>query len=138
MRQPTPDAVIYAYWRRATGQVVTDPAELRHLAQRHDEDPEAGFYRVRLRKGAPWAPVRIWMDQPVDPETGELDGPETMHCEMDGRRLFAFDRWWLSFHAITETAYAALLAERDRPDAVGDMMRATAAPVDLSKEFVTP
>lgn len=35
------------------------------------EMPEAGCYRVRLRSGAPWSVVRIWLGAPVNPETGE-------------------------------------------------------------------
>lgn len=33
--------------------------------------PETGCYRIRLRRGAPWSAVRIWLGRPVDPATGE-------------------------------------------------------------------
>jgi hypothetical protein len=33
--------------------------------------PTPGCFRIRLRSGAPWSAVRIWLGQPVDPETGE-------------------------------------------------------------------
>jgi hypothetical protein len=33
--------------------------------------PVPGCFRIRLRRGAPWSAVRIWLGLPVDPLTGE-------------------------------------------------------------------
>ena len=35
------------------------------------EQPVAGCYRIRLRKGGPFAALRIWLGPTLDPETGE-------------------------------------------------------------------
>ena len=137
MRRPTPEAVDLAYWLQATGQPVTDPEALAYLAQRHDEDPESGFYRTRLRVGAPWVPARIWRVAETD-EAGDLTEPETLHMEIDGRPVRALDRWWLRLHAITEAQWIELEAERARPDAVGDVFRASLAKVNLSQNWITP
>ena len=137
MRRPTPDSVSLAYWRHATGQPVTDAEALAHLAQRHDEDPEAGFYRTRLRVGAPWVPARIWRTAETD-EAGDLTEPETLHLEIEGSPIMAIDRWWLRLQAITEAQWIELAAERARLDAVGDAYRASLAPVDLTRTWITP
>lgn len=33
--------------------------------------PTAGFYRVKLARGAVWSPVKFWFGPPADPVTGE-------------------------------------------------------------------
>lgn len=33
--------------------------------------PVTGCYRIRLRRGAPYSAVRIWLGPPIDPDTGE-------------------------------------------------------------------
>lgn len=41
-------------------------------AAREVDSPRAGYFRLRLRKGAPYVPARIWIGPPRDPLTGEL------------------------------------------------------------------
>lgn len=137
LRRPTPEVVSLAYWRRACGLPVTDREALAHLAQRHDEDPEEGLYRVRLRSGAPWVPARIRRVAEVD-EAGDLTGPESLVLEIEGKPVRALDRWWLRLDPITEDQWTDLHAARQRPDAVGDAWRASLAPIDLSRTWITP
>lgn len=141
IRRPTPMLVLHAFWMRQIGKPVTHPAALAHLAQRHDEDPECGFYRLRLVKGGPFVPARIWMDQPVD-EHGALWADETLRAEIDGRPASAatLERRWLWMRACTADDYATLMQRRARPDAVGAAMRATSAPFSttMAEEFITP
>jgi hypothetical protein len=140
IRQPTPEAVLYAFHTRAMGGAVTDPAALRHLAQRHDEDVEPGWYRTVLRKGGPTVPVLIWMRQQTDPETGELTEPEALCAEIGGApaSLSRIERIWLWMQPITEAAWIVMTADRARNDRMGDALRATHARIDLSEEFITP
>lgn len=141
IRRPTPRLVLYAYWMKATGQPVRLPAALAHLAQRHDEDPEPGWYRLRMVRGGPFVPARVWMDQPTD-EHGELCADETLRAEIDGRAVSAatLHRRWLWMRACSRDDFEAMIARRARPDAVGAAMRGTAAPVSatLSERFITP
>ncbi len=75
MRRPTPSHELYAWYEKALrGEVVP----------MHEMEPHPGFYRRRLVKGGPWVPASIWMDQPTDPETGELTGPEELRAEVNG------------------------------------------------------
>lgn len=139
MRRPTPEHVALAHWRRSVGEPVVEPDALAHLAERHDEDPEPGFYRMRMRPGAPWAPARLWLRQDLD-EHGDLAADEIVLGEIDGRRAPArlIARRWSFMRPISRSAFLALSAERERADRIGDVFRATHARVDLSKEFITP
>jgi hypothetical protein len=56
----------------------------------YDPDvPAPGFYRVRLRSGAPWSVVRIWLGHGIDEATGEeaTDRPFHWQCSLNGQRV---------------------------------------------------
>ena len=101
MRQPTPHVDLYGWWMVALGG--GDP-ETTH-------EPQCGWFKRRLVKGGPWVPARIWMDQPIDPDTGELCGDETLQCEVAGRWADPEDAWtWLCANPITEQEFRYLTA----------------------------
>lgn len=56
-------------------------------------EPQPGFYQRRLVKGGPFVPCHIWMEQPTDPETGELCGDVKVCCSVNGREADADDHW---------------------------------------------
>lgn len=108
IRRPTPENDRYGWHRQA----LADAALHLELSISGDE-PQCGWYKTRLAKGGPWVPARIWMYQPTDAETGELDGDETLQCEIDGRWADAGDKWiWLCQHPITEAEFNYLTAAR--------------------------
>ena len=84
MRSPTPLHEQMAWWRSALAG---------EKPPMHDSDPKPGFYQRRLVKGGPMVPVRIWLDQAIDDETGELIGDETLRCEVNGRPADPEDVW---------------------------------------------
>jgi hypothetical protein len=52
------------------------------------EYPECGFFKLREKAWSPiWIPARIWLDQPMDWQTGELSNPERFLLEIDGRLI---------------------------------------------------
>lgn len=56
----------------------------------HDPDiPTAGFYRVRIRRGAPDSAVRIWLGHSIDPATGQenKERPFFWQCTLNGQRV---------------------------------------------------
>jgi hypothetical protein len=57
--------------------------------------PVAGFYRVRLRRGASDSVIRIWLGPPKDPETGEemADRGFAWQAELNGQAVDVFDYW---------------------------------------------
>lgn len=51
--------------------------------------PTAGCFRVRLRSGAPWSVVRIWLGHGVDQATGDEASERPFHwqCTLNGQRV---------------------------------------------------
>lgn len=59
-----------------------------------DTEPYAGFYRLKLRQGAPLCGVRIWHGPPRDPLTDEiLDRGWRWQAEANGRYI-EIERVW--------------------------------------------
>lgn len=114
MREPTPDAAAFRWWRDA-------------LAGRnppiHDSDPQPGFYKRKLIKGGPFVPARIWIERHVDAD-GLLTRQEVIRCEIGDRAADAADQWsYLADNPITEADYrymrdAAAWAASYAPDRI--------------------
>jgi hypothetical protein len=126
MRSPSTEADLYDWHARSLrGERV--PV--------HDGEPHCGWFRRRLVRGGPWVPARIWLEQDVDPETGELAGDEVFRCEVDGERRSATGQWtWLASNPISRDAYEALLRARDTDPA----MAASMVRLDLSSRPTRP
>jgi len=124
IRQPSTKARLYA-WHRAAVAGENPP--------RHEGLPECGWYRTRLVKGGPWVPVRIWCEQEVDPQTGELTAPEVLRCEVDGM-LRDPARAWTFLRPITRAEFEALSARREAIPA----MAATMVRLDLTERAIRP
>lgn len=78
------------------------------------QEPQCGWFKRRLVKGGPWVPARIWLEQPTDPETGELAGDEVMRCEVGGKERDPVDEWtWLCSAPITEADFLYLTADAE-------------------------
>ncbi len=124
IRQPTPEAEAYRWWRRALVDASTP---------RHDGDPQPGFYKRRMVKGGPWVPVEIRLEQEIDPETGELAADEYLAAEQLGASQDPV--WiWTYLRPIPRDEYDALVSQhRDL-----DLMAATHAPIDLSQTAILP
>lgn len=124
MRRPSTYAEAYRWWRDAlAGREV----------ERHDGIPECGFYRMRNVKGGPWVPVKIVLERDIDPDTGELMGPERYIAEYDGKRSNAF--WvWGRVSPISREEYDRLVAAV----ATNETMAANMVPVDLSEKPTLP
>jgi hypothetical protein len=89
MRKPTPLAEQLAWWRNAveTGDrtVIGD-------------QPQCGWFKAREKaRSKTWLPARIWLEQPMDWETGELTAPERFVLqiaeEVWTRELEVAERW---------------------------------------------
>jgi hypothetical protein len=62
-------------------------------------------------KGGPFVPVKIFLEQQIDPETGELLGDEVMRCEVDGKRRVPEEEWtWVADNPISEEDFLDMLA----------------------------
>ena len=140
MNEPTPPEVFLAHWRNETGDPSDHPRAIKHLRDRHYEDPEPGYYKTRLRSGGPWVPVHIELVQPIDPETGLLEADEFLRAFVDGERIGQrrLEDKWLYMRPIKKTEFDALMAARGKADAFGDLMKATQAKVNLAMKAIRP
>jgi hypothetical protein len=124
IRRPSTAAQLYSWHRSALAGEC--PAQ-------HDGLPEAGWYRTRLVKGGPFVPVRIFVEREIDPETGELTGPERLACECDGQRRDPAQLW--SFlEPISKANFDRLGAMRQSNPA----MAATMVAIDLTASPMRP
>jgi hypothetical protein len=65
-------------------------------------------------KDGPWVPARIWLDQDIDPVTGELRADERLQCEVNGQYADPLDAWqWLCGNPISEREFRYMEALRD-------------------------
>lgn len=124
IRTPTPPSVAYA-WHRAAMRGENPP--------RHDGHPECGWFKMKLVRGGPWVPARIWMTRETDPLTGELTAPEEYHCEVDGDRRDPASVW-THLVPISKAEHAALLHRRLSIPS----MQASMAQVDLVAAPILP
>lgn len=124
IRQPSTAAQLYSWWKAA----LSDPT-----LPRSDGLPECGWYRTRLVRGGPWVPVRIFIIRDIDPDSGELTGPERYGCECDGESRSA-ERLWTYLTPISKAEFDRLTQLRTSIPA----MAATMTRIDLSLEPVRP
>lgn len=102
------------------------------------DEPQCGWFKMRLIKGGPWVPVRILCEQQIDDDTGELIAPEQMwaQCgiERDARTVRAQFVWpHCAGKPITEEEWRALFYAQDV-----DIAEATHAKVDLARKAIRP
>lgn len=78
----------------------------------HVSIPTAGLYKMRLVKGGPWCPVRLWRGFGADPVTGEiLERCWMWRAEINGRENDIDRAWpWCAGHRIPQSEYDYLLA----------------------------
>lgn len=124
IRRPSTTAQLYAWHRLA----LTDPS-----TPRNDGCPECGWYQTKLVRGGPLVPVEIRIEREIDPETGELTGPERFVCEVDGMKRDPA-KIWTHLRTISREDHRALLARRD---AIPEMA-ATMAAIDLTGKAMRP
>ena len=120
IRQPSPAARLYA-WHKAALAGEAPPI--------HDSLPECGWFKRKMVKGGPWVPVRIFVRRDIDPDTGELTGPEILVADVDGK-LADPARHWTYLTPISKRDYDALLFRQSTVPGMADSEK----PLDLTKE----
>lgn len=117
IRQPSNIADTLSWWRRSvSGERVA----------RVEDEPMAGYFKRRMVRGGPFVPVAIWLDQEIDPDTGELVAPEEMRAIANGRPVDPVQVWAYA-RPISLEEYEALTGIRDHQE----FMAATHVAVDL-------
>lgn len=117
IRQPTNMDAAYLWWRRSvSGERVP----------RIEDEPHPGYFKRRMVRGGPFVGVAIWLDQEIDPETGDLTAPEELRAIANGQPVDPV-RVWNYARPISLDEYDALTGARDRIEE----MAATHAAVNL-------
>tara|TARA_B100002003_G_C14135917_1_gene546325 strand:+ start:1417 stop:1731 length:315 start_codon:yes stop_codon:yes gene_type:complete len=95
-----------------------------------EDDPQCGWFRLRLVPGGPFVPAVIWCVQETDEETGELAADEVLRARIGRENPTDARRVWLRLAGkpITEDDYHAMM---HRLTHGAPHQRATHAPVDL-------
>lgn len=106
MREPTTAAAALRWHTQA----LNDKAL--HLdIEAEFETPHCGWFQTRVVRGGPWVPARIWIEQELCPDTGELLSDEVMRCEIAGQLRDPYESWHYLFREpIDEPTYRYLLA----------------------------
>lgn len=116
MRRPSPPGPQYAHWRES----LLARIEKRRGPPVYEDAPQCGLWRSRDTNGD-WTPVRIWLDQVIDDETGELLQDERIsvqHGDTIAATRNSEELIWSSCarHPITKAEYeyyAELTRQRD-------------------------
>lgn len=96
MREPTNLFDAYQWWRDA----------LSGYRMNYNLEPRPGFYRTRVVKGGPFVPVAIWIEQELDPDTGQLLSDERVVATVNGQPKDPESIWqWCCAHPISEEDY---------------------------------
>lgn len=109
--------------------------ELAVPGQRLPDEPQCGFYKRRLQKGAVFVPARIWREPETD-IAGEPTGKDVMRCEVGGKARDPNAEWTrLAMNPITEADFRFETADSEhakkwRP---GDPKATPHVPIDLTK-----
>src|SRR6185312_6599604 len=75
-------------------------------------EPQCGWFVKRDSKDGPFIPCSIYLEQPIDEETGELLGDEVLLCECGGVQCDPMEAWtWLAKRPISKSEYDCRLAE---------------------------
>lgn len=106
MRKPTPLTDQFAWWNEAlhgAGKIVASALE-----------PQCGFYKRKMVSGGIHVPARIWLEQVIDPLTGELTADEVLRCQIDGAERNPVEAWpWLFANPIAESEYHYMVAQAE-------------------------
>ena len=117
IRQPSDLDAAYRWWRRSvSGERVP----------RIEDEPMPGYFKRRMVRGGPFVPVAIWLEQEIDPDTGELTAPEELRAIVNGRPADPMHVWAYA-RPISLAEYEALTGIRDHHE----FMAATHVAVDL-------
>jgi hypothetical protein len=104
MRTPTPHDQAYAWHSRAIrGEKVSI----------HEGDPQCGFFLAKSDTRLRYVPASIYLEQSIDPDTGELMADEVIRAEVMGEvQEDAGDAWLhLARRPICRLFYQQKLAE---------------------------
>lgn len=99
MSRPTPTLVLYAWHADAVAGIAVKDVAV----------PCPGWFVAQVEDASAPVPVRIWVRQVTDAETGDLVEPETLQADCLGHALDAAAIWPLC-HPVSRAAYRKMVA----------------------------
>lgn len=107
MREPTTAAAALRWHTQA----LNDKALHLDIEVDYDE-PQCGWFLTRMRRGGPFVPARIFLEQEVG-DDGELLSDEILRCEINGNLHDPHEAWiWMCHEPIEQPAYDYLMARK--------------------------
>lgn len=102
LRRPSDRAQLYAWHANALAQLKAEGVDtLKELAARnadavqvHEDDPQCGWFKVRLTKGGVLVAARVFVHQLVD-QDGALVDQERLVCQLGADFVDPLDAWTL-------------------------------------------
>ena len=110
MRRPTTNAEALRWHNQALNDLAL------HLPVTLDDTftPQCGWFLTKMSRGGPLVPARIWLEQEVDPDSGELLSDEILKCEINGYARDPEEQFIYFFDSpIEKSAYDYLMARKD-------------------------
>ena len=103
MRQPTPLKIQLDWWKRSLdGEKMPI----------HESDPHVGYFKTRAYSRGPYIPARIWLEQDIELETGELADDEIFKAEIGEKPWDAMEAWiWIAQKPVSLKEYQWLKAQ---------------------------
>lgn len=100
--------------------------------------PIEGYYRIRMVRGGPWVPVKIWFAPPADPDNPDelLDRSPRWQATRNGEACDVWTVWpFCADKTITKDEYDYMLAHGEwaRAHSPNHPSADPRRPVDLSK-----
>jgi len=119
MRRPTPDSDLYRWWAEA----LRDPN-----IERHEDEPQCGYYKRKVVKNGPWVPCEVYCDRVI--KDGYLASDERMMVRTHDDVVFDAAIIWTYLTPITFREWKARMTSVEG--------LATHCPIDLTEEPARP
>lgn len=117
-RVPLTSSKMYA-WHRAALAHVAKHGTLKGFngpIKMIADEPQCGWFKRKFVRDGQFVAARIFYEQPIDDETGELIGDEVMRCEVDGRRRDPIEEWtYLASHPISQEEFLTMTSASFTP-----------------------
>lgn len=126
MRSPSTMKQIYG-WHMAALRGENPPV--------YEDDPQCGYFAMRMVKGGPFVPVEIKIERDIDTFTGELMDDERIVCTVGDDLRDPSEVWiWASKRPISKAEFNSL-RKASKAEA---FLAATHVPVDLTQHVMRP
>jgi len=86
------------------------------------DEPQVGYYQVKLVKNGPYVPVIVWDNVTEKDEAGDYQEDQGLTCRINGELVNVYEQWvYFANNEITKAEYDFMCADAEharewRPD----------------------